>query len=44
MKDVIISITGSQYEASGPEDAIELVTDGQYWYKNGRWCSPARAR
>ena len=26
MKDVIISITGSQYEASGPEDAIELVT------------------
>ena len=35
MKDVIISITGSQYEASGPEDAIELVTDGQYCYKNG---------
>ena len=35
MKDVIISITGRQYEASGPEDAIELVTDGQYCYKNG---------
>ena len=35
MKDVIISITGSQYEASGPEDAIELVTDRQYCYKNG---------
>ena len=35
MKDVIISITGSQYSTPEDGDAIELVTDGKYCYKNG---------
>ncbi len=36
MKDVIISITGSQYADSDPGEAIELVTDGQYCFKDGK--------
>ena len=36
MKDVIISITGSQYAEQDSDDAMELVTDGQYCFKNGR--------
>ena len=35
MKDVIISITGSQYSTPEDGDAIELVTDGKYCFKNG---------
>ena len=35
MKDVIISITGSQYSASDGGDSIELVTDGKYTFKDG---------
>ena len=36
MKDVIISITGSQYAEQDSDEAMELVTDGQYCFKNGR--------
>lgn len=36
MKDVIISITGSQYAEQDSDEAVELVTDGQYCFKNGR--------
>ena len=35
MKDVIISITGSQYSDQSEDDAVELVTDGQYCFKDG---------
>ena len=35
MKDVIISITGTQYASPDAGDAIELVTDGQYCFKDG---------
>ena len=36
MKDVIISITGSQYAEQDSDEAVEFVTDGQYCFKNGR--------
>ena len=36
MKDVIISITGAQYAEQSADDAVELVTDGKYCFKNGR--------
>lgn len=35
MKDVIISITGSQYADNNSDDAVELVTDGKYCFKDG---------
>ena len=36
MKDGIISSTGSQYAEQDSDEAVELVTDGQYCFKNGR--------
>jgi uncharacterized beta-barrel protein YwiB (DUF1934 family) len=36
MKDVIISITGTQNFSQDPTDAVELVTEGKYKYSNGR--------
>lgn len=36
MKDVIISITGTQSYPHGYDDSIELVTDGKYCYRNDR--------
>lgn len=36
MKDVIISIKGVQNFPYGEEDAIELVTEGQYSYRDGK--------
>lgn len=36
MKDVIISITGTQYASEDANDAVELVTDGKYCFKDGR--------
>lgn len=35
MKDVIISITGTQKDSHGDTDRVELVTAGQYSYENG---------
>ncbi len=35
MKDVIISITGIQYAAHDTDEAVELVTDGKYCFKDG---------
>lgn len=35
IKNVIISIKGSQQDRSGTDDAIELVTDGVFGYENG---------
>ena len=35
MKDVIISIKGRQNDPNGEENAVELVTDGEFDYKNG---------
>ena len=32
MKDVLISIKGTQSPEEGSEDAVELVTDGKYGY------------
>lgn len=34
-KDVIISITGLQYEVSGGE-AIEVISQGEYYYRNNK--------
>ena len=36
MKDVIISIIGVQSFEGAKSDAIELVTDGKYWHRNGK--------
>lgn len=36
MKNVIISITGIQNFTESEKDAVELVTEGKYSYKNGR--------
>ena len=36
MKDVIISITGVQNYPMGSDDAVELVTEGKYSYRDGR--------
>ena len=36
MKDVIISISGSQSFAQESEDTVELVTEGKYSYRDGR--------
>ena len=35
MKDAIISIFGTQNDASGGKDSVELVTAGQYGFENG---------
>ena len=35
MKDAIISITGIQDDHSGENDAVELVTAGQYGFEDG---------
>ncbi|MEG1316610.1 MAG: DUF1934 domain-containing protein, partial [Oscillospiraceae bacterium] len=35
MKDVIISIEGSQDDPEGNRNAIELVTDGLFAFENG---------
>ncbi|MGI5979732.1 MAG: DUF1934 domain-containing protein [Oscillospiraceae bacterium] len=35
MKDVIISIKGTQNDGDGQNNAIELVTDGQFSFENG---------
>lgn len=35
MKDVIISITGVQNYPHGSDDAVELVTEGKYSYRDG---------
>jgi uncharacterized beta-barrel protein YwiB (DUF1934 family) len=35
MKDVIISITGVQNYPQGSDDAVELVTEGKYSYRDG---------
>jgi len=35
MKDVIISIKGTQNDADGEDSEIELVTDGQFSFENG---------
>lgn len=35
MKDAIISITGLQRNAAGQGDRVELVTAGQYGFKDG---------
>ncbi len=35
MKDVIISITGTQYSTQDADEAVELVTDGKYCFKDG---------
>lgn len=36
MKDVIISISGSQSFAQESGDTVELVTEGKYSYRDGR--------
>ena len=36
MKDVIISITGTQDAPQGEDNTIELVTEGKYCFKDGR--------
>lgn len=36
MKDVIISISGTQNFAQDPTDTVELVTDGKYRFRDGR--------
>lgn len=36
MKNVIISIIGSQRERGGPDDSVELVTDGKFLFENGQ--------
>ena len=36
MKDVIISITGTQDAPHGEDNTIELVTEGKYCFKDGR--------
>lgn len=36
MKDVIISIKGTQNDADGSDNEIELVTDGQFAFENGQ--------
>ena len=36
MKNVIISITGTQNFIQDPSDTVELVTDGKYTYADGR--------
>ncbi|MEG2215049.1 MAG: DUF1934 domain-containing protein [Oscillospiraceae bacterium] len=36
MKDVIISITGSQNFSADPAETVELVTEGKYSYRDGR--------
>ena len=36
MRDVMISITGIQNDASGSTDQVELVTAGQYGFENGQ--------
>jgi uncharacterized beta-barrel protein YwiB (DUF1934 family) len=36
MKDVIISIIGTQADPAGDNDTIELVTDGKYLFENGQ--------
>ncbi|MEF9971262.1 MAG: DUF1934 domain-containing protein [Oscillospiraceae bacterium] len=38
MKDVIISIKGTQSDPNGDNNAIELVTDGLFGYENGESC------
>lgn len=35
MKDVIISIKGTQNDADGEDTEVELVTDGQFAFENG---------
>ncbi len=35
MRDVLISITGIQDDENGATDKVELVTAGQYGYKDG---------
>ena len=35
MKDVIISIKGTQNDPNGGDNVIELVTDGEFSYENG---------
>jgi uncharacterized beta-barrel protein YwiB (DUF1934 family) len=35
MRDVIISIVGTQKDPSGQKDTVELVTDGQYGFEDG---------
>jgi len=35
MKDVIISIKGTQNDADGEDSEIELVTDGQFSFEDG---------
>lgn len=35
MKDVIISITGTQNFSEGSDDSVELVTDGKYCFNGG---------
>lgn len=35
MKDVIISITGTQNFTQASEDSVELVTDGKYTFADG---------
>lgn len=35
MRDVIISITGTQHDPLGQRDAMELVTAGKYGFENG---------
>ena len=35
MKKAIISIKGSQRGAGGPDNVIELITDGLFFYHNG---------
>ena len=37
MKDVIISIVGTQQDASGAKDSVELVTDGQYGFEGDEY-------
>ncbi len=36
MKDVIISITGVQNYPQGSDDAVELVTEGKYSFRDGK--------
>ena len=36
MKDVIISITGVQNYPQGSDDAVELVTEGKYCFRDGK--------
>lgn len=35
MRDVIISIIGTQNDAAGDQDSVELVTAGKYGFENG---------